>query len=155
MWVTYLCVFIGAAIGGVGRYSLSGAVANWIGATFPWGTLIVNVTGCFVIGVFNTLTGPDGVFLVPGNLRVFVMWDLRRVHDVFFVQPGDAKPRAKRGVVRQRGVYTGINRVLPDRRLVGPCRGHSDQSLTRTLMDGADDAGGRESSIAAYLHRRK
>jgi CrcB protein len=73
VWVTYLCVFIGAAIGGVGRYSLSGVVANWIGATFPWGTLIVNVTGCFVIGVFNTLTGPDGVFLVPGNLRVFVM----------------------------------------------------------------------------------
>jgi len=32
-----------------------------------------NVTGCFVIGVFNTLTEPDGVFLVPGNLRVFVM----------------------------------------------------------------------------------
>ena len=82
-------------------------------------------------------------------------WEVRRLHDVFFVQPGDAKPRAKRGVVRQRGVYTGINRVLPDRRLVGPCRGHSDQSLTRTLMDGADDAGGRESSIAAYLHRRK
>jgi fluoride exporter len=73
VWVTYLCVFIGAAIGGVGRYSLSSVVANWIGATLPWGTLIVNVTGCFVIGIFNTLTGPDGVFLVPGNLRVFVM----------------------------------------------------------------------------------
>ena len=70
MWVTYLCVFVGAAIGGVGRYGLSGVVANWIGAGFPWGTLVVNVTGCFVIGVFNTLTGPDGVFLVPGNLRV-------------------------------------------------------------------------------------
>ena len=73
MWVTYLCVFLGAAIGGVGRYGLSGIIANWIGATFPWGTLIVNVTGCFVIGIFNTLTGPDGVFLIPANLRVFVM----------------------------------------------------------------------------------
>jgi CrcB protein len=73
VWVTHLCVFVGAAIGGVGRYGLSGVVANWIGAGFPWGTLVVNVTGCFVIGVFNTLTGPDGVFLVPGNLRVFVM----------------------------------------------------------------------------------
>lgn len=73
MWITYLCVFLGAAVGGVGRYGLSGVVANWIGATFPWGTLIVNVTGCFVIGIFNTLTGPDGVFLIPANLRVFVM----------------------------------------------------------------------------------
>ena len=55
------------------RYGLSGAIANRIGATFPWGTLIVNVTGCFVIGIFNTLTGPDGVLLVPANARLFVM----------------------------------------------------------------------------------
>ena len=73
MWIAFLSVVLGSAIGGAGRYALSGVVANWIGATFPWGTLIVNVTGCFVIGVFNTLTVPDGVFLVPGNLRVFVM----------------------------------------------------------------------------------
>ncbi len=73
MWATYLCVFVGAAIGGLGRYSLSGAIADWIGPTFPWGTLIVNITGCFVIGVFNNLTGPDGILLVPANLRVLVM----------------------------------------------------------------------------------
>jgi fluoride exporter len=35
--------------------------------------LIVNVTGCFVIGIFNTLTGPDGVVLVPTNIRILVM----------------------------------------------------------------------------------
>jgi fluoride exporter len=64
---------LGSAIGGAGRYGLSGIVANWIGATFPWGTLIVNVTGCFVIGIFNTLTGPDGVVLVPTNIRILVM----------------------------------------------------------------------------------
>jgi CrcB protein len=29
--------------------------------------LIVNITGCFVIVIFNALTGPDGIFLVPGN----------------------------------------------------------------------------------------
>ena len=73
MWVTYLYVFVGAAIGGVGRYSLSGVIGYWIGLTFPWGTLIVNITGCFIIGVFNTVTGPDGILLVPANLRVFVM----------------------------------------------------------------------------------
>jgi CrcB protein len=35
--------------------------------------LIVNVTGCFVIGIFNTLTGPDGVVLVPTNIRILVL----------------------------------------------------------------------------------
>lgn len=64
---------MGAAIGGIARYALSGVVGNWIGATFPWGTLVVNVTGCFVIGIFNSLTGPDGSFLVPLNIRLFVM----------------------------------------------------------------------------------
>jgi fluoride exporter len=70
---TYLWIALGSALGGAGRYGLSGVVANWIGATFPWGTLIVNITGCFVIGIFNALTGPDGIFLVPTNIRIFVM----------------------------------------------------------------------------------
>ena len=71
--ITYLWVALGAAIGGCARYALSGVVASWMGATFPWGTLIVNVTGCFVIGIFNTLTGPDGLWLAPTNVRLFVM----------------------------------------------------------------------------------
>jgi len=70
---TTLWVALGSAIGGSARYLLSGVVANWLGAAFPWGTLIVNVTGCFVIGIFNTLTVPDGLFLVPTNVRMFVM----------------------------------------------------------------------------------
>jgi CrcB protein len=70
--ITYLWVALGSAIGGAGRYALSGVVADWVGATFPWGTLIVNITGCFVIGIFNALTGPDGIFLVPANTRMFV-----------------------------------------------------------------------------------
>ena len=73
LWITYLCVALGAAIGGSARYAISGFVANWFGATFPWGTLIINITGSFVIGIFNTLTAPDGILLVPTNFRIFVM----------------------------------------------------------------------------------
>jgi len=72
MWV-YVWVAIGAAIGGVCRYGLSGFVAAHIGETFPWGTLVINVTGSFVIGFFATLTGPDGRWLVGSTARQFVM----------------------------------------------------------------------------------
>ncbi len=71
--LTYFWVAIGAALGGVGRYWLSGLVAQTIGETFPWGTLVINVTGSFVIGFFATLTGPDGRVLVGTNARQFVM----------------------------------------------------------------------------------
>jgi len=69
----YLAVAMGGALGTVGRYFLSGVVANTFGETFPWGTLIINVTGSFVIGFFGTLTGPDGRLFVSGTTRQFVM----------------------------------------------------------------------------------
>ena len=69
----YLAVAMGGALGTVGRYFLSGAVANAFGETFPWGTLIINVTGSFVIGFFGTLSGPDGRLFVSGTTRQFVM----------------------------------------------------------------------------------
>lgn len=71
--MTYLWVAIGGAIGTTGRYWLSGLVARSFGETFPWGTLIINVTGSFVIGFFATLTGPDGRVFVGSTARQFVM----------------------------------------------------------------------------------
>jgi fluoride exporter len=70
---SYFWVAIGAALGGVARFWLSGAVANLMGETFPFGTLIINVLGSFVIGFFGTITGPDGRFLVGTLSRQFVM----------------------------------------------------------------------------------
>ena len=61
------------AIGGVARYWCSGVAARLIGETFPWGTLIVNVVGSFIIGFFATLTGPDGRVFVGTTARQFVM----------------------------------------------------------------------------------
>jgi CrcB protein len=69
---TYLWIALGSAVGGVARYGASSLVARSFGETFPWGTLLVNVTGSFVIGIFATLTGPDGRWLVPPDARLFV-----------------------------------------------------------------------------------
>src|SRR5262249_47283115 len=71
--LSYLWIAVGSALGGMGRYWISGIVAQQFGETFPWGTIIVNVTGSFVIGFFATLTGPDGRFLVSTSARQFVM----------------------------------------------------------------------------------
>jgi CrcB protein len=69
----YLWVAAGGALGTMGRYWLSGVVARVMGETFPWGTLLINVSGSFVIGLFAALTGPDGRVLVGSSGRQFVM----------------------------------------------------------------------------------
>jgi fluoride exporter len=70
---SYIWVAIGGALGTLARYWLSGLVAQTIGETFPWGTLIINVSGSFVIGFFAALTGPDGRVFVGSTARQFVM----------------------------------------------------------------------------------
>src|SRR4026207_2017991 len=69
----YLWIAVGSALGGVARYWCSGVAARFMGETFPWGTIIVNVVGCFIIGVFATLTGPDGRVFADTLTRQFVM----------------------------------------------------------------------------------
>ena len=71
--LTYVWIAIGGALGSVARYGLSSLVAQGFGETFPWGTLLVNVSGSLVIGAFAGLTGPDGRLLVAPDARQFVM----------------------------------------------------------------------------------
>ena len=74
--IAYLWVALGSALGGVARYWCSGFVAARFGESFPWGTILVNVLGSFVIGFFGTLTSPDGRLLVGSEARIFVMMGL-------------------------------------------------------------------------------
>lgn len=70
---TYLWIALGGAFGSVARYGLSSLIAARLGEVFPWGTLAVNVSGCFIIGFFGGLTGPDGRVIVSPDMRQFVM----------------------------------------------------------------------------------
>ncbi len=47
---TFWAIAIGAAVGGVSRYYLASALQQRVGASFPWGTLLVNVTGSLLLG---------------------------------------------------------------------------------------------------------
>ena len=51
-----LWVIAGSAIGGLARYWLAIVVTWLLGPAFPWGTLLINVTGSFVIGLAGSMT---------------------------------------------------------------------------------------------------
>ena len=72
MWNAFW-IFIGGGLGSLARWGFSGWVANQVGETFPWGTLLVNISGSFVIGLFATVTGPEGRWLAPATFRQFFM----------------------------------------------------------------------------------
>jgi CrcB protein len=68
-----LYVAVGGALGSVARYWTGMAAMRLWGEAFPWGTLIINVLGSFIIGAFGTLTLPDGRMPADANVRAFVM----------------------------------------------------------------------------------
>ena len=68
----YLWVALGSALGGVLRYALSRAMEP-VSQAIPWGTIVVNIAGCFVIGFFGTLTLQGTRYAVPEATRIFVM----------------------------------------------------------------------------------
>ena len=67
--LTTIGVTAGCALGGLLRYWCSGTVDRTLGGTFPWGTLVVNVLGSLLIGVFASISGPDARYIVSPVVR--------------------------------------------------------------------------------------
>jgi CrcB protein len=65
--LAYLWIAIGGALGSVSRYWINGVVSQRF-ETFPAGTLVINVIGSFIIGVFGALTIPEGKMSSDGRL---------------------------------------------------------------------------------------
>lgn len=66
-------VSLGGVFGGMARFGISGLVARSIGETFPWGTLTVNATGAFAIGILGALASSGhGLFSEP-NFWLFAV----------------------------------------------------------------------------------
>jgi CrcB protein len=63
---------IGGAIGSLARYVIS-VLALPISGSLPWGTILINVGGSFLIGLFGTLTLADGRYPTSESVRMFVM----------------------------------------------------------------------------------
>lgn len=70
---TWFAVAAGGALGSVARFWLAGAVAALTGPRFPWGTLLINILGSFVIGGVAGLTMTPARMAMHADLRIFLM----------------------------------------------------------------------------------
>jgi len=66
----YLAVALGAILGATARYAVGGWAAQRLGASFPFGTLLVNLSGSFLLGAFLSLT-TERVMIDP-RLRTLI-----------------------------------------------------------------------------------
>lgn len=72
MFKTYLMVMLGGCFGVSARLWMSTAIASRWG-DFPVGTVAVNITGCFVIGLFAVLTASEGIWAASPLVRQAVI----------------------------------------------------------------------------------
>ncbi len=73
MLQAYLWVALGGALGSVARYWMTNAVAALTGPRFPWGTIVINMLGSFVIGLVAYLTTPVGRLPITFEMRAFIL----------------------------------------------------------------------------------
>ncbi|MDE2516355.1 MAG: fluoride efflux transporter CrcB [Rhodospirillales bacterium] len=71
-FTTCLIVMLGGALGTLARYLIAIAALP-ISRHLPWGTVLINIAGSFLIAFFGTLTVAHGRYPVSENLRLFVM----------------------------------------------------------------------------------
>lgn len=93
-----LLVMTGGALGAGARYLASGAALAWLGAAFPWGTLVVNLAGGLLMGVLAgslarlSAGEPWRLFLGVGVLGGFTTFSAFSLDTVTLVQRGQIVP---------------------------------------------------------------
>lgn len=91
-----ISIALGGAIGALGRFFLSSQITHLMGPGFPWGMLIVNVMGCFAMGVIAELgaltwnLSPEmRAFLTTGILGGFTTFSAFALDTAVLTQRGD------------------------------------------------------------------
>jgi CrcB protein len=86
----------GSALGGLGRYLVSGAVQRLLGTLFPAGTLVVNLSGSFLLGVLlryavetPTLTAEMRAFLTVGFCGGYTTFSTFSYETVMLLEDGE------------------------------------------------------------------
>jgi len=92
-------VVAGAGIGGGLRYALGGWIAERWGASFPWGTFVVNVSGAFLLGIVMALSVERS--LIPPAWRLFLGVGILGGYTTFSTLSYESIALVQRGLVAQ------------------------------------------------------
>ena len=107
----YFWVAAGGALGSVARFWLASTMALATGSHFPWGTLLINIIGSFVISFFGMLTGTVPRFAVPYEARVFVTVGLCGGFTTFSSFSLQTLDLARTGHPGRAGLYVAVSVV--------------------------------------------
>jgi CrcB protein len=100
--MTYLAISIGAILGANARFLLGGWVLDRMGAEFPYGTLLINVSGSFVIGLAYALIEKHGA---PDWVRPLLIVGFLGAYTTFSTFSLDALAMAERGAWPAAATY--------------------------------------------------
>ena len=113
----YFWVAIGGALGSMARFWLANIMAIATGNDFPWGTLLINVIGSFIISFFGVLTGTSARFAVPYEARIFVTVGLCGGFTTFSSFSLQTLELARTGQTGRAALYIAASLVL----CIGAC----------------------------------
>lgn len=112
-----LAVAAGGACGAVGRYLAGIGAGKLFGSEFPWGTLVINVTGSFLIGLFAGLFATR--WNLPQSARIFLTVGLCGGYTTFSTFSLDSFYLMERGELVAAGAYVAVSVILSIGALIG------------------------------------
>jgi CrcB protein len=103
-----MAIGVGGFIGALSRYGVARVVQGWVDTTFPLGTLIVNISGCFVLGFFYALAGERA----SETVRLGVAVGFVGAYTTFSTLMFDSSALLGRGEVYKAGLNLLISLVV-------------------------------------------
>lgn len=111
----YFIVFIGAGIGGALRHGVNGLALRLAGPDFPYGTMAINIVGCFVMGLvagYFTYRGGSGIFgQMSQHWRLFLTTGILGGFTTFSAFSLDFAMLWERGAVAGAAAYVLVSVV--------------------------------------------
>jgi CrcB protein len=116
-WIFILAVALGGALGSVTRYLVGIGAGRLFGTDFPWGTLIINITGSFVIGLFASLFAMR--WNLPQAVRIFLIVGFCGGYTTFSTFSLDSFYLIERGEFAATAAYMVASALLSLGALIG------------------------------------